>query len=119
MINPLLLFPDLALKNPEKVVMFLLKLVSGPGATNLVSGHADALLDSLLLVAITGQVPRRMICNDAFQETSIVEVTRSITKHNYLVLDVEDIPRIIKEAFFFANSSRLGLVFIDYPKDIQ
>ncbi|KAK1376107.1 Acetolactate synthase [Heracleum sosnowskyi] len=92
---------------------------SGPGATNLVSGLADALLDSTPLVAITGQVPRRMIGTDAFQETPIVEVTRSITKHNYLVLNVEDIPRIVKEAFFLATSGRPGPVLIDIPKDIQ
>nr|BAN92363.1 acetolactate synthase [Bacopa rotundifolia] len=92
---------------------------SGPGATNLVSGLADALLDSVPLVAITGQVSRRMIGTDAFQETPIVEVTRSITKHNYLVLDVEDIPRIVKEAFFIARSGRPGPVLIDVPKDIQ
>ncbi|PKA50656.1 Acetolactate synthase 1, chloroplastic [Apostasia shenzhenica] len=92
---------------------------SGPGATNLVSGLADALLDSVPLVAITGQVPRRMIGTDAFQETPIVEVTRSITKHNYLVLRVEDIPRVIKEAFFLATSGRPGPVLVDIPKDIQ
>ncbi|KAI4332736.1 hypothetical protein L6164_017620 [Bauhinia variegata] len=92
---------------------------SGPGATNLVSGLADALLDSVPLVAITGQVPRRMIGTDAFQETPIVEVTRSITKHNYLVLDVEDIPRIVKEAFFLASNGRPGPVLIDIPKDVQ
>ncbi|XP_059639163.1 acetolactate synthase 3, chloroplastic-like [Cornus florida] len=92
---------------------------SGPGATNLVSGLADALLDSIPLVAITGQVPRRMIGTDAFQETPIVEVTRSITKYNYLVLDVEDIPKIVREAFFLASSGRPGPVLIDIPKDIQ
>ncbi|KAJ8476852.1 hypothetical protein OPV22_020579 [Ensete ventricosum] len=92
---------------------------SGPGATNLVSGLADALLDSVPLVAITGQVPRRMIGTDAFQETPIVEVTRSITKHNYLVLNVDDIPRIIKEAFFLATTGRPGPVLVDIPKDIQ
>ncbi|KAM0056872.1 putative acetolactate synthase [Helianthus debilis subsp. tardiflorus] len=92
---------------------------SGPGATNLVSGLADALLDSVPMVAITGQVPRRMIGTDAFQETPIVEVTRSITKHNYLVLDVEDIPRIVREAFYLASSGRPGPVLIDVPKDIQ
>nr|BBL52537.1 acetolactate synthase [Pontederia korsakowii] len=92
---------------------------SGPGATNLVSALADALLDSIPMVAITGQVPRRMIGTDAFQETPIVEVTRSITKHNYLVLDVDDIPRIIKEAFFIATSGRPGPVLVDIPKDIQ
>ncbi|KAK1318938.1 hypothetical protein QJS10_CPB04g00206 [Acorus calamus] len=92
---------------------------SGPGATNLVSGLADALLDSVPLVAITGQVPRRMIGTDAFQETPIVEVTRSVTKHNYLVLDAEDIPRVVREAFFLATSGRPGPVLIDVPKDIQ
>ncbi|XP_062027188.1 acetolactate synthase 2, chloroplastic-like [Rosa rugosa] len=92
---------------------------SGPGATNLVSGLADALMDSIPMVAITGQVPRRMIGTDAFQETPIVEVTRSITKHNYLVLDVEDIPIIVKEAFFLATSGRPGPVLIDIPKDVQ
>jgi acetolactate synthase-1/2/3 large subunit len=92
---------------------------SGPGATNLVSGLADAMLDSVPLVAITGQVPRRMIGTDAFQETPIVEVTRSITKHNYLVLDVDDIPRIVNEAFFLATSGRPGPILIDIPKDIQ
>ncbi|PPD87296.1 hypothetical protein GOBAR_DD15781 [Gossypium barbadense] len=92
---------------------------SGPGATNLVSGLADAMIDSIPLVAITGQVPRRMIGTDAFQETPIVEVTRSITKHNYLVLDIDDIPRIVSEAFFLATSGRPGPVLIDVPKDIQ
>ncbi|KAF8103042.1 hypothetical protein N665_0188s0003 [Sinapis alba] len=92
---------------------------SGPGATNLVSGLADAMLDSVPLVAITGQVPRRMIGTDAFQETPIVEVTRSITKHNYLVMDVDDIPRIVQEAFFLATSGRPGPVLVDVPKDIQ
>ncbi|CAK9224730.1 unnamed protein product [Sphagnum jensenii] len=92
---------------------------SGPGATNLVTGLADALLDSVPLVAITGQVPRRFIGTDAFQETPIVEVTRSITKHNYLVMNVDDIPRIIREAFFLAASGRPGPVLVDIPKDIQ
>ncbi|CAK9183180.1 unnamed protein product [Ilex paraguariensis] len=92
---------------------------SGPGATNLVSGLADALLDSIPLVAITGQVPSKMIGTDAFQETAIVEVTKSITKHNYLVLDARDIPRIVREAFFLAKSGRPGPVLIDIPKDIQ
>eukprot|EP00897_Mesotaenium_endlicherianum_P007556 jgi/Mesen1/6829/ME000350S05937 len=92
---------------------------SGPGATNLVTGLADALLDSVPLVAITGQVPRAIIGTDAFQETPIVEVTRSITKHNYLVMDIEDIPRIVREAFFLAASGRPGPVLVDVPKDIQ
>ncbi|CAM6104440.1 unnamed protein product [Calypogeia fissa] len=92
---------------------------SGPGATNLVTGLADALLDSVPLVAITGQVPRKFIGTDAFQETPIVEVTRSITKHNYLVMSVDDIPRVIREAFFLAASGRPGPVLVDIPKDIQ
>ncbi|CAI5973463.1 unnamed protein product [Closterium sp. NIES-64] len=92
---------------------------SGPGATNLVTGLADAMLDSVPLVAITGQVPRPFIGTDAFQETPIVEVTRSITKHNYLVMDVDDIPRIVREAFFLAASGRPGPVLIDVPKDVQ
>ncbi|XP_024516466.1 acetolactate synthase 3, chloroplastic [Selaginella moellendorffii] len=92
---------------------------SGPGATNLVTGLADAALDSVPMVAITGQVPRRMIGTDAFQETPIVEVTRSITKHNYLVMNVEDIPRVIEEAFFLASSGRPGPVLVDIPKDVQ
>ena len=92
---------------------------SGPGATNLVTGLADALLDSVPLVAITGQVPRKLIGSDAFQETPIVEVTRQITKHNYLVLDIADIPRIIKEAFYLARTGRPGPVLVDIPKDIQ
>ena len=74
---------------------------SGPGATNLVTGLADALLDSVPMVAITGQVPRRMIGTDAFQETPIVEITRQITKHNYLVMDINDLPRIIKVSDLF------------------
>ena len=77
------------------------------------------MLDSVPLVAITGQVPRTVIGTDAFQETPIVEVTRSITKHNYLVMDIDDIPRIIREAFFLAASGRPGPVLVDVPKDIQ
>ncbi|KAG2422753.1 hypothetical protein HXX76_015773 [Chlamydomonas incerta] len=92
---------------------------SGPGATNLVTGLADAMMDSIPLVAITGQVPRRMIGTDAFQETPIVEVTRAITKHNYLVLDIKDLPRVIKEAFYLARTGRPGPVLVDVPKDIQ
>lgn len=92
---------------------------SGPGATNLVSGLADASMDSIPLVTITGQVPRKMMGTDAFQKTPIVEVSRSITKHNYLVLDVGDIPRVIEEAFFIAASGRPGPVLIDIPKDVQ
>jgi len=92
---------------------------SGPGATNLVTGLADAMMDSVPLVAITGQVPRRMIGTDGFQETPIVEISRQITKHNYLVMNVEDIPRVVREAFFLAASGRPGPVLIDIPKDVQ
>ena len=92
---------------------------SGPGATNLVTGLADALLDSVPLVAITGQVPRKLIGTDGFQETPIVEVTRQITKHNYLVMKAEDIPRVMKEAFYLARTGRPGPVLVDIPKDVQ
>jgi acetolactate synthase-1/2/3 large subunit len=92
---------------------------SGPGATNLVTGLADAMMDSVPLVAITGQVPRKLIGTDGFQETPIVEVTRAITKHNYLVLDIADLPRVVKEAFYLARTGRPGPVLVDVPKDIQ
>lgn len=92
---------------------------SGPGATNLVTGLADAKMDSVPLVAVTGQVPSANIGRDAFQETPIIEITRQITKHNYLVEHIEDIPRIVKEAFYIANSGRPGPVLIDIPKDVQ
>ena len=92
---------------------------SGPGATNLVTGIADAKLDSVPLVAITGQVGTPVIGSDAFQETPIVEVCRGITKHHYLVTDVDDIARIVKEAFYIATTGRPGPVLIDLPKDIQ
>ncbi|KAJ8563604.1 hypothetical protein K7X08_032056 [Anisodus acutangulus] len=92
---------------------------SGPGSTNLVSGLADAMFDSIPIVAITGQVPCSILGTNAFQETPIVEAIRPITKHNYLVMDVQDIPRIVREAFFLARSGRPGLVLIDIPKDVQ
>ena len=92
---------------------------SGPGATNLVTGLADAMLDSVPLVAITGQVPRAMIGTDAFQETPITEISRQITKHNVIVMDARDIPRLLREAFFLASSGRPGPVLVDVPKDIQ
>ncbi|HEY4232977.1 MAG TPA: biosynthetic-type acetolactate synthase large subunit [Lacipirellulaceae bacterium] len=92
---------------------------SGPGATNLVTAIADAKLDSIPLIAITGQVPTHWIGNDAFQETPIVEVCRGITKHHYLVTDVEDIARVVKEAFLIATTGRPGPVLIDMPKNIQ
>jgi acetolactate synthase-1/2/3 large subunit len=92
---------------------------SGPGATNLVTGIADAKLDSIPLIAITGQVARPAIGSDAFQETPIVGVCRGITKHHYLVTDVNDVPRIVKEAFHIATTGRPGPVLIDMPKDVQ
>lgn len=92
---------------------------SGPGALNLVTGLADAKLDSLPIVAITGQVPTKVIGTDAFQETPIVEVCRAITKHHYLVQNAKDIARVVKEAFHIASTGRPGPVLIDMPKDIQ
>ena len=92
---------------------------SGPGATNLVTSLADAKLDSVPIVAITGQVSQAVIGTDAFQETPIVEVCRAITKHHYLITDLADVPRIVKEAFYIARTGRPGPVLIDVPKDIQ
>lgn len=92
---------------------------SGPGATNLVTGIATAYMDSVPLVAITGQVFTSMIGNDAFQEADITGITRPITKHNYLVKDVRDLARIFKEAFHIASTGRPGPVLIDVPKDVQ
>src|SRR5678815_2054064 len=92
---------------------------SGPGATNLVTGIADAFLDSTPLVAITGQVPQAMIGKGAFQETDVFSVTAQIVKHNYLVMDVNDLPRVVKEAFYIAQTGRPGPVLIDVPKNIQ
>jgi len=92
---------------------------SGPGATNLVTGIATAYMDSVPLVALTGQVPTYMIGNDAFQEANITGITYSITKHNYLVKDIDELPRVLKEAFYIARSGRPGPVLVDLPKDIQ
>jgi acetolactate synthase-1/2/3 large subunit len=92
---------------------------SGPGATNLVTAIADAKLDSIPLIAITGQVRTAVIGTDAFQETPIVEVCRSITKHHYLVTDVKDLARVVREAFHIATTGRPGPVLIDLPKDVQ
>jgi acetolactate synthase-1/2/3 large subunit len=92
---------------------------SGPGATNLVTAIADAYLDSCPLIAITGQVNQNMIGRGAFQETDIIGVTLPIVKHSYLVTDVSDIPRVVKEAFYIAQSGRPGPVVIDVPKNIQ
>lgn len=91
---------------------------SGPGATNLVTGLADAMLDSLPIVAITGQVARSVIGSDAFQETSIMGISTPITKHSYQVRHASEIPSIFKEAFHIANSGRKGPVLIDIPKDV-
>ena len=92
---------------------------SGPGATNLVTAIADAKLDSIPMIAITAQVPTPVIGSDAFQETPMVEVCRGITKHHYLVTDVNDLVRVVKEAFHIATTGRPGPVLIDIPKDIQ
>ncbi len=91
---------------------------SGPGATNLVTGIANAYMDSIPMVVFTGQVPSSMLGNDAFQEANITGITMPITKHNYLVQDARDLPRIIKEAFHIASTGRPGPVLVDMPKDI-
>ena len=92
---------------------------SGPGATNLVTGIATAYMDSVPMVAFTGQVPRSMIGTDAFQEIDITGITSPITKHNYLVQNVEDLARIIAEAFYIARTGRPGPVLIDIPRDVS
>ncbi len=97
----------------------VLLVTSGPGATNAVTGLTDALLDSIPLVCITGQVPTHLIGSDAFQECDTTGITRHCTKHNYLVKRVEDLPRILHEAFYVASHGRPGPVVIDIPKDVQ
>jgi acetolactate synthase-1/2/3 large subunit len=92
---------------------------SGPGATNFVTCLADAKLDSVPLVAITGQVGTAVIGSDAFQETPIIEISRAITKHHYLVTRTEEIPRVFREAFHIASTGRPGPVIVDVPKDVQ
>jgi acetolactate synthase I/II/III large subunit len=92
---------------------------SGPGATNLVTGIADAYMDSVPLVAITGQVPQAMIGKGAFQETDIYGMTLPVVKHSYLITDINDIPRVVKEAFYIAQTGRPGPVLIDIPKNVQ
>ncbi|RSD23349.1 acetolactate synthase large subunit [Mesobacillus subterraneus] len=91
---------------------------SGPGATNIITGLADAMMDSLPLVVFTGQVATGVIGTDAFQEADILGITTPITKYNYQVRDTKDIPRVIKEAFYIATSGRPGPVVIDFPKDL-
>ena len=97
----------------------VLLVTSGPGATNAVTALTDALMDSIPLVCITGQVPTHLIGSDAFQECDTTGITRSCTKHNYLVRSIADLPRILHEAFYVARSGRPGPVLIDIPKDVQ
>jgi acetolactate synthase I/II/III large subunit len=97
----------------------VLLVTSGPGATNAITGLTDALLDSIPLVCITGQVPTHLIGSDAFQECDTVGITRHCTKHNYLVRSVKDLPRILHEAFYVASHGRPGPVVVDIPKDVQ
>ncbi len=94
-------------------------VTSGPGATNAVTGLATANMDGVPIVCITGQVLSTMIGNDAFQEADIVGITRAITKHNYLVKNVDDLPRVMAEAFHIASTGRPGPVLVDVPKDVQ
>ena len=94
-------------------------VTSGPGATNTVTGIATAYMDSIPVVIFTGQVPTLLIGNDAFQEADIVGITRPCTKHNYLVKDVKELPRIIAEAFFLARTGRPGPILVDLPKDVM
>src|SRR5712675_1646994 len=93
-------------------------VTSGPGATNAVTGLVDALMDSIPVVCLTGQVPTHLIGNDAFQEADTTGITRPATKHNYLVKRGEDLARVVHEAFYVARSGRPGPVVIDLPKDI-
>jgi acetolactate synthase-1/2/3 large subunit len=104
-------------RSTGKVGAFL--VTSGPGATNAVTGLTDALMDSIPVVCITGQVATHLIGNDAFQECDTVGITRPCTKHNYLVRDVNDLARILHEAFYVARSGRPGPVVVDIPKDVQ
>ncbi|HQN92146.1 MAG TPA: thiamine pyrophosphate-binding protein, partial [Methanoculleus sp.] len=92
---------------------------SGPGACNLVTGIATAYMDSIPIVALTGQVPTALLGNDAFQESDITGITMPITKHNYLVKNAADIDRVVKEAFYIAGTGRPGPVLIDLPKDVS
>ncbi|MEH6527389.1 MAG: acetolactate synthase 3 large subunit [Sneathiella sp.] len=94
-------------------------VTSGPGATNAVTGLADALMDSIPIICLTGQVATHMIGNDAFQEADTVGITRPVTKHNYLVKDANDMARTIHEAFYVATNGRPGPIVVDLPKDIQ
>src|SRR5277367_6838864 len=93
-------------------------VTSGPGATNAVTGLTDALMDSIPIVCLTGQVPTHLIGNDAFQEADTTGITRSCTKHNYLVKNIADLARVMHEAFYVARTGRPGPVVVDLPKDI-
>src|SRR5260221_13313836 len=93
-------------------------VTSGPGATNAVTGLTDALMDSIPIVCLTGQVPTHLIGNDAFQEADTTGITRPCTKHNYLVKDINDLARVLHEAFFVARTGRPGPVVVDLPKDV-
>src|SRR3954462_8433617 len=93
-------------------------VTSGPGATNAVTGLTDALMDSIPIVCLTGQVPTHLIGNDAFQEADTTGITRPCTKHNYLVKDVADLARLLHEAFYVAKSGRPGPVVVDLPTDV-
>src|SRR5579884_2428258 len=97
----------------------VLLVTSGPGATNAITGLTDALMDSIPLVCLTGQVPTHLIGSDAFQECDTTGITRPCTKHNYLVKDVADLPHVLHEAFEIATSGRPGPVVVDIPKDVQ
>ena len=94
-------------------------VTSGPGATNAVTGLTDALMDSIPIVCLTGQVPTHLIGNDAFQECDTIGITRPCTKHNWLVKNVEDLSRVLHEAFYVARTGRPGPVVVDIPKDVQ
>src|SRR5437868_1160189 len=94
-------------------------VTSGPGATNLVTPLTDALMDSVPIVGITGQVPTHLIGSDAFQECDTVGITRPCTKHNWLVKNVDELSRVLHEAFYVARSGRPGPVVVDVPKDVQ
>jgi acetolactate synthase-1/2/3 large subunit len=93
-------------------------VTSGPGATNTVTGIADAYMDSVPIVVFTGQVPTHLIGNDAFQECDTIGVTRSITKHSFLVRDVRELAKIVRQAYHIARTGRPGPVVVDLPKDV-
>src|SRR5258707_15539420 len=94
-------------------------VTSGAGATNLITGIADAYMDSIPMVALTGQVPQAMIGKGGFQETDFFGMTLPVVKHSYLITDINEIPRVVKEAFHIAQTGRPGPVVIDFPKNIQ